>query len=93
VRVATKSSASGFEYESCSSIDSTAVAFFLQAEPILVGGMKTFKPALRLATSYRLVIEEIKGSEIITSYTRWVDAVQVRGSGVSGSLSNIQPAI
>jgi hypothetical protein len=64
-----------------------------QAEPILVGGMKTFKPALRLATSYRLVIEEIKGSEIITSYTRWVDAVKVRGSGVSGSLSNIQPAI
>jgi plasmid replication initiation protein len=51
-----------------------------QVEPILVGGMKTFKPALRLATSYRLVIEEIKGSEAITSYTRWVDAVQVRGA-------------
>jgi hypothetical protein len=51
-----------------------------QAEPILVGGMKTLKPALRLATSYRLVIEEIKGSEVITSYTRWVDAVQVRGT-------------
>jgi hypothetical protein len=50
-----------------------------QAEPILVGGMKMFKPALRLATSYRLVIEEIMGSEVITSYTRWVDAVQVRG--------------
>lgn len=51
-----------------------------QAEPILVGGIKTFKSALRLATSYRLVIEEIKGSEAITSYTRWVDAVQVRGA-------------
>src|SRR5580692_10546360 len=51
-----------------------------QAEPILVGGMKTFKPAVRLATSYRLAIEEIKGSEVITSYTRWVDAVQVRGA-------------
>jgi plasmid replication initiation protein len=51
-----------------------------QAEPILVGGMKTFKPALRLATNYRLVIEEIRGSEVITSYTRWVDAVQVRGA-------------
>jgi plasmid replication initiation protein len=51
-----------------------------QAEPILAGGMKTFKPALRLATNYRLVIEEIKGSEVITSYTRWVDAVQVRGA-------------
>ena len=24
------------------------------------------------------VIEEIKDSEVITSYTRWVDAVQVR---------------
>jgi plasmid replication initiation protein len=42
--------------------------------------MKMFKPALRLATSYRLVIEEIKGSEVITSYTRWVDGVQVRGA-------------
>src|SRR5260370_15773521 len=51
-----------------------------QAEPILVGGMKAFKPALRLATNYRLVIEEIKGSEAITSYTRWVDAVEVRGA-------------
>jgi plasmid replication initiation protein len=50
-----------------------------QTEPVLVGGMKTFKPALRLAANYRLVIEEIKGSEAITSYTRWVDAVQVRG--------------
>ena len=26
------------------------------------------------------VIEEIKDSEVITSYTRWVDAVQVRGA-------------
>jgi len=26
------------------------------------------------------VIEEIKDSEMITSYTRWVDAVQVRGA-------------
>jgi plasmid replication initiation protein len=51
-----------------------------QAEPLLVGGIKTFKTALRLATSYRLVIEEIKDSEAITSYTRWVDAVQVRGA-------------
>jgi plasmid replication initiation protein len=36
------------------------------------------KPALRLITSYRLVIEEITDAEVITSYTRWVDAVQVR---------------
>ena len=31
-------------------------------------------------TYYRLVIEEIKDAEVITSYTRWVDAVQVRGA-------------
>jgi len=31
-------------------------------------------------SSYRLVIEEIKDSEAITSYTRWVEAVQVRGA-------------
>src|SRR6478672_7495993 len=48
------------------------------AEPIHVGGMKTFKPALRLATNYRLVIEEIKESAVITNYTRWVDSVLVR---------------
>jgi len=31
-------------------------------------------------TWYRLVIDEIKDAEVITSYTRWVDSVQVRGS-------------
>ncbi len=31
-------------------------------------------------TSYRLVIEEIKDDQAVTSYTRWVDAVQVRGA-------------
>ena len=31
-------------------------------------------------TSYRLVIEEIKDSEVTTSYTRWLEAVQVRGA-------------
>jgi len=51
-----------------------------QNEPILVGGQRNLKPALRLAANYRLVIEEIKGSQAITSYTRWVDAVQVRGT-------------
>jgi hypothetical protein len=49
-----------------------------QTESILVGDQKVLKPALRLAVNYRLVIEEIKNSEVITSYTRWVDAVQVR---------------
>ena len=51
-----------------------------QSEPIPVGGRKALKPALRLMTLYRLVIEEIKDSRAITSYTRWVDAVQVRGA-------------
>jgi plasmid replication initiation protein len=50
-----------------------------QSEPILVGGLNLLKPALRLTTSYRLLIEEIKDAEVITSYTRWVEAVQVRG--------------
>src|SRR5271166_778337 len=51
-----------------------------QSEPILVGGKNLLKPALRLMTWYRLVIEEIKDAEVITSYTRWVDAVQVTGT-------------
>jgi hypothetical protein len=51
-----------------------------QSEPILAGGQKVLKPALRLAVNYRLVIEEIKDSQVITSYTRWVEAVQVRGT-------------
>ena len=51
-----------------------------QNEPILVGDQRILKPALRLAANYRLVIEEIKDAQAITSYTRWVDAVQVRGT-------------
>ena len=51
-----------------------------QAEPILVGGMKVLKPALRLMVYYRLKIEEVIDGQAVTSYTRWVDAVQVRGS-------------
>jgi hypothetical protein len=35
-------------------------------------------------TWYRLAIEEIK-DEVIKSYTRWVDAVQVKGAEESGS--------
>jgi hypothetical protein len=44
-----------------------------------VGDENVLKPALRLMTYYRLVIEEIKDDEAITSYTQWVDAFQVRG--------------
>jgi plasmid replication initiation protein len=51
-----------------------------QSEAILVGGQKVLKPALRLAANYRLVIEEIKDSEVITSYTRWVATVEVHGT-------------
>ena len=50
-----------------------------QSKPILVGGETLLKPALSLMTSYRLVIEEIKDTEAITSYTLWVESVQVRG--------------
>jgi bifunctional non-homologous end joining protein LigD len=42
-----------------------------QCEPILIGGEKLLKPALRLMTDYRLCIDEIKGTEVVTSYTRW----------------------
>ena len=41
-----------------------------QSEPVFVGGKNLLKPALRLMTSYRLVIEEIKNGEVISSYTR-----------------------
>jgi hypothetical protein len=41
-----------------------------------VGGDNRLKPALRLMTDYRLMIEEIQDAEVITSYTRWVEAVQ-----------------
>jgi plasmid replication initiation protein len=51
-----------------------------QTEPILVGGENLLKPALRLMSQYRLRIEEIKGSEVVTSYTRWLECVQARGA-------------
>lgn len=51
-----------------------------QSEPILVGGNNLLKPALRLMSDYRLRIEEIKGSEMITCYTRWLESVQTRGA-------------
>jgi hypothetical protein len=49
-----------------------------QSDPILVGGMSLLKPALRLMSSYRLVIEEVMDAGVRTSYTRWVESVQVR---------------
>jgi hypothetical protein len=56
-----------------------------QQHAILVGGDNRLKRALRLISDYRLVIEEIKEAKAITSYTRWVDAVQARGGGKSGN--------
>jgi hypothetical protein len=56
-----------------------------------VGGKNLLKPALRLMTWYRLVIEEIKNAEVITSYTRWVDAVEVKGAGNQGVYLTFSP--
>ena len=64
-----------------------------QSEPILVGGKNLLKPALRLMRNYRLVIEEIKDSQAITSYTRWVDAVQVREAEVYLTSPDLQSAV
>jgi hypothetical protein len=49
-----------------------------QTEPIMVGGIAQLKPALRLMTAYRLVIQEVTGAEVVTSYTRWLECVQVK---------------
>ena len=48
------------------------------SEPILVGGLAQLKPALRLMTSYRLMIRDVVGNEVLTSYTRWLDCVQLK---------------
>jgi plasmid replication initiation protein len=50
-----------------------------RSEPIFVGGTNLLKPALRLMSDYRLVIDEIKDAKALRSYTRWVDSVEVRG--------------
>ena len=52
-----------------------------QSDPILVGGITLLKPALQLMTSYRLVIQEVTGAEVLTSYTRWLESVQLRVAG------------
>jgi plasmid replication initiation protein len=51
-----------------------------QSEPIFVGGHKVFKPALCLMKLYRLAIDEIQDGQAVTTYTRWIDAVEVRGA-------------
>jgi plasmid replication initiation protein len=49
-----------------------------RSDIILVGGIAQLKPALRLMTAYRVVIQEVTGAEVLTSYTRWLECVQVK---------------
>jgi plasmid replication initiation protein len=51
-----------------------------QSEPILIGGATALKPALQLMNVYRLRIDEIKEGAVVTSYTRWLEAVIVKGT-------------
>ena len=51
-----------------------------QSEPILIGGEKLLKPTLKLMSFYRLRIDEIKEDAVVTSYTRWLEAVIVKGT-------------
>jgi len=62
------------------------------SEPILVEA-KTCSNLHAADSAYRLVIEEIKGAEVITSYTPMGRSSSGAGSGKTGSLSDIQPAI
>ena len=48
-------------------------------ERVLVGGINLLKPTLRLMTGYRLVIQEVEDPEVLTSYTRWMESVQLKG--------------
>jgi hypothetical protein len=41
-----------------------------QSKPILVDGNNLLKPAWRLMSDYRVVLEEINGAELVTTYTR-----------------------
>jgi hypothetical protein len=45
-----------------------------------VEAAKALKPALKLMNFYRLRIDEIKGDAVVTSYTRWLESVQVKGT-------------
>src|ERR1700680_4687558 len=51
-----------------------------RSEPILIGGATALKPALQLMNVYRLRIDEIRGDTVVTSYTRWLEAVIVKGT-------------
>jgi plasmid replication initiation protein len=49
-----------------------------RSDLIPVGAIDQLKPALRLMTSYRLTIRDVVGNEVLTSYTRWLEFVQVK---------------
>ena len=49
-----------------------------RSDLIPVGGIDQLKPVLRLMTSYRLTICDVVGNEVLTSYTRWLEFVQVK---------------
>jgi hypothetical protein len=51
-----------------------------QSDPILIGGEKLLKPALQLMNVHRLRIDEIKAGAVVTSHTRWLESVQVKGT-------------
>jgi hypothetical protein len=53
-----------------------------RSEPILIGGEKLLKPALQLMNVYRLRIDEVKAGAVVTSYTRWLEAVIVKGTEI-----------
>jgi plasmid replication initiation protein len=49
-----------------------------QSELIPVGGIAQLKPAMRLMMSYRLVLQNVVGAVVFTSYTRWLESVEVK---------------
>jgi hypothetical protein len=49
-----------------------------RSDLILIGGISLLKPALRPMMSYRLVIQDVAGSAVLTGYTRWLESVQLR---------------
>jgi hypothetical protein len=63
-----------------------------RSDPFLVGGISLLKPALRLMMSYRLMIQDVAGSKVLTSYTRWPESRTTEGRRKSKSLRSIQPA-
>jgi hypothetical protein len=59
---------------------------------IPVGGVAQLKPALRLMTAYRLMIQEVTGAEVVTLH----QVARMRpGKGRNGarSLRSVQPAL